>query len=159
MKQAIVPRRKGSLRRSGAVLVEAALVLPMVLLFFVGVMEFGRWLMTANVYNNAARAGAVYAAKHSDAIVLNGTTYGCAVTDVQNVVTGDLPGVQLGSQVINVYLSDALGNNVGAWTPAAAGQYVCVQITGTYTFMIPALLHLPATETLTFTSIQPSEGN
>ena len=42
-------------RRSGTVTVEAALVLPFVMLFFLGIMEFGRFLMTVNVFNNAVR--------------------------------------------------------------------------------------------------------
>ena len=86
-------------------------------------------------------------------------TYGNAATDVSNVVTTDLGGEQLGSQAINVFLSDNLGNNVGAWPGGQPGQYVCVQITGTYQFMIPALLHLPASLNTQFQSVQPCEGN
>ncbi len=79
-------------------LVEAALVLPFVILFFLGLFEYGRWLMTEHVYNNAVRAGAVYAAKHTDPIVIDNSggtavTYGGALTDIQNVVNSDLPGM------------------------------------------------------------------
>ena len=159
------PRRKATDRRRGAVLVEAALVLPVVLLFLLGIMEYGRWLMTVNVFNNAAVAGASYAAKHGDPIYFASsgtavTTYGSAVSDVQTVVTNDLAGLQLGSQAINVFLSDSLGNNIGAWTGAAPGQYVCVQITGVYRFIVPTLLRMSSgTMNFTFQSVRSSEGN
>ena len=144
--------------------VEAALVLPLVFLFLLGVMEYARFLMFEHVFSNAVRAGAVYAAKHGDPIVINNSsgtavTYGNAATDVTNVVTSDLGGEQLGSQAINVFLSDNLGNNVGTWPGGQPGQYVCVQITGTYQFMIPALLHLSTSLNTQFQSVQPCEGN
>jgi Flp pilus assembly protein TadG len=146
-------------RRWGAVTVEAALVLPLVLLFLFGIMEFGRFLVTVNVFNNAARAGALYAAKHGDPIILNGTTYGAGTTDITNVVTNDLAGLQLSGQAINIYLSDAFGNNTGTWAGAQPGQYVCVQITGTYQFIMPKLLGMPSTQAMTFQSVMQSEGN
>ena len=57
-----------------------------------------------------------------------------------NVVNSALAKVQLSSQSISVYQSDALGNNLGTWTNAQAGQYVCVQISGTYKVSLPAFL-------------------
>ena len=60
-------RGRGGRRRAGQTLVEAALVLPVVLLFLLGIMEYGRFLMFEHVFNNAVRAGAVYAAKHGSA--------------------------------------------------------------------------------------------
>ena len=158
-------QRKASDRRRGAVLVEAALILPLVLLFLLGIMEFGRWLMTVNVYNNAVVAGASYAAKHGDPIYFASsgttvTTYGSAVSNVQTVVTNDLAGLQLGSQAINVYLSDALGNNIGTWTGGPPGQYVGVQVTGVYTFIVPTVLRMSSgTMNVTFQSVKRSEGN
>ncbi len=76
-----------------------------------------------------------------------------------NVVTGDLGGEQLSNQAINVFVSDNLGNNVGTWPGGRPGQYVCVQITGTYPFMMATLLHLPVSLNTQFQSVQPSEGN
>jgi Flp pilus assembly protein TadG len=156
-------RRRGDGRR-GAALVEAALVLPLVFLFLLGIMEYARFLMFEHVFNNAVRAGAIYAAKHGDPVVIDNSsgaavTYGNAVTDVTNQVTTDLGGEQLSNQAINVFLSDNLGNNVGTWPGGQPGQYVCVQLTGSYQFMIPALLRLPSTLTTQFQSVQPCEGN
>jgi Flp pilus assembly protein TadG len=152
-------RSNKNMRRSGAVLVEAAMVLPMVLLFLLGIMEYGRYLMTLHLFTNAVTAGAAYAAKHTDAIYLNGSTYGNANSNVTTMVTNALAGQQLSGQAISVYQSDALGNNLGTWTSAQAGQYVCVQITGTYQFMLPKLLLLPSTIAQTFQCVRLSEGN
>ena len=116
--------------------------------------------MTVHVGNNAASEGAAYASRHTSPIVLNGTTYGNGTSDVLNVVNSALSGVQLTGQTISVYLSDGLGNNLGTWTNAQAGQYVCVQITGTYTFSLPTkMLCLPASMPMTFQAVRRSEGN
>jgi Flp pilus assembly protein TadG len=153
------PRRKGKKRRRGTALVEAALVLPLVLLFLLGIMEYGRYLMTLHLFTNAVTSGASYAAKHTDSIYLNGSSYGNANSNVTTIVTNALCGQSLSGQAVNVYQSDALGNNLGTWTSAQAGQYICVQITGTYQFMVPKLLGLPSTTTPTFQCVRLSEGN
>lgn len=146
-------------RRRGSTLVEAAIVLPLLLLMFIGVTEYGRYLMTNDVFNIAAKEGAEYAAKHTAPIVLGGTTYGNATSDVTNVVNSFLGGQQLQAQSVQVYLSDSLGNNVGTWTSATAGQFVCVKITGTYNFAVNSLLSLPSSVPLTFQSVVLCEGN
>jgi hypothetical protein len=57
-------------------------------------------------------------------------------------------------------LSDSQGNNLGsAWTTALAGSYVCVQISGSYSFAAPKLLNLPSTVTVSVKSVKRSEGN
>lgn len=152
-------RRKDKRQRRGAVLVEAAIVLPLVLLFFFGIFEYGRYLMTLHLCNNAARAGAAYAARHGTPIVLEGTAYGNATSDVINVVNSCLPGQLLDGQSILVYLSDSRGNNSGNWTDAQAGQYVCVEISGTHRFMVPQLLFLPTSVAASFKAVKRSEGN
>ena len=68
------PRSSRRTRREGAVLVEAAMVLPLVFLFIFGIMEYSRYLMTLHVFTNAANAGATYAARHTSPIVINVTT-------------------------------------------------------------------------------------
>ena len=49
-----------TIRRSerGTAVVEFALVLPLLLMFLFGIMEFGRIMMVNHTLNNAARAGA-----------------------------------------------------------------------------------------------------
>ena len=53
--------------KKGQSLIEFALVLPILLLVLLGIMEFGRMIMTVNVLNQAAREGARIGAVTSDA--------------------------------------------------------------------------------------------
>jgi Flp pilus assembly protein TadG len=119
----------------GAATVEMALVLPIVLLFMFGIFEYGRYFMTMQLLNNAAREGARYAIAHLQPVTIGSTTYGNATSDVTNVINGVTAGVTLNNQNVNVYASDAQGNNVGTWTGAIAGQSVTVEITGNFQFM------------------------
>ena len=111
--------------------------------------------------------GAAYACKHTSPIVISGTTYGDGASDVTNVVNSCLGSQQLANPAVSVYLSDALGNpvadsagnNPGLFTNAGVGQYVCVQLTGTYSFMPTKFLGLPSTMVQTFTTVRRSEAN
>src|SRR5256885_13823689 len=123
---------KSKQRRVAAVTVETALVLPIALLFILGIFEYGRYLMTMQLLNNAAREGVRYAVTHLQPVTIGATTYGSATSDVTNIITGVTPGITLASQNIQVYASDDAGNNTGAWNGAQAGQSVTVQITGNY---------------------------
>ena len=149
-------RSRGRRRKGGAV-VEAAMILPLLLMFYFGILEYSRWLMTVQLVHNAVAQGAEYAAKHTDPIVLGGTTY--QPTDVNAVITQYMAGFSLQNQSIQIYLSDAVGNNLGGWTGAQTGTYVCVQITGNYTFMQSTLLGFTAHIPVSFKSVKASEGN
>ena len=154
-------------RRAGAALVEAALVLPVVLLFIMGLFEFGRYYLMIHVCNNAVSAGAAYACKHTSPIVLNGTTYGNGSSNVTNIVTSNLGAQQLTGPTVSVFMSDPLGNavadsagnNPGLFTNAGVGQYICVQLSGSYTFVPASMLGLPTTKVETFTVVRRSEAN
>jgi Flp pilus assembly protein TadG len=154
-------------RRRGSALVEAALVLPSVILFVMGLFEYGRWFLMIHVSSNAVAAGAAYACKHTSQIVLGGTTSNNGTSDVTNIVNATTGSQQLTNPTISVYLSDAdgnpladsAGNNPGQFTYAAAGDYVCVKMTGTYTFVPTAFLKLPSTYTPSFMAVRRSEGN
>lgn len=151
--------RKRPSRRRGAAVVEAAVVLPVILLFLFGVIEYGRCLMTLHLAQNAAREGCEYAAKHTSPITIEGVTEGNATSDVSDVVLSRLVGQCLRDQTVNVYLSDSKGTNLGTWTAANAGQYICVEVTGVYQFTLPRLLLLPSTMSLSVKSVKRSEGN
>jgi len=161
-----------SRRRAGAAIVEAAIVLPIVLLFIMGLFEYGRYYLMVHICENAVSAGAAYACKHTSPIVFTGTsgtttTYGNAVSDVQSIVNSNLGSQQLTNPTISVYLSDAsgnaiadsAGNNPGLFTYASVGQYICVKLTGTYTFIPATMLGLPTTKTETFITVRRSEAN
>lgn len=146
-------------RRRAIATIEAVFTLPLVLMFLLGILEYGRYVMTQQVLTNAAREGARYALAHTEAVTLMGTTYNNQTSDVQAEVNRASAGVKLASQTIQVYASDAQGNNLGNWIDASSGEGICVRISGTYHFLIPALLRLPATRTVTAQSVMRSEGN
>jgi Flp pilus assembly protein TadG len=155
----IKSRRRKPRERRGASVVEGALLLPMVLLFLFGILEYGRYVMTLQVLTNAAREGAHYALTHTEPVTLEGVTYGNATSDVQQIVNNMSAGQTLTGQTVSVYAADSLGNNIGTWTNAAAGEGICVRISGTYNFVLPQLLRLPSTKTVTIQSVMRSEGN
>src|SRR5204862_7766525 len=104
--------------RRGAATVEMALVLPIVLLFLFGIFEYGRYFMTVQLMNNAAREGARYAITHLQPVTIGATTYGNATSDVTNVVTNVTAGITLSSQSVSGYASNSQGNNLGPWKHA-----------------------------------------
>ena len=154
-------------RRRGAAMVEAAMVLPIVLLFIMGLLDYGRYFLMVHVCSNAVAAGAAYACKHTSPIVLSGTTYNNGTSDVSNIVNSTIGSQQLANPTISVYLSDAngnpvadsAGNNPGLFTYASAGSFICVKLTGTFTFVPSTFLKLPSTYTPTFMAVRRSEGN
>ena len=151
-------RRRRSDRRGGAI-VETALVLPLILLFLFGIMEYGRYILCAQVVINAAREGCRYAVTHTQPVTIGGTTTGNATPDVTNQVTKFLAGQQLSNQNVQVYQSDSQGNNLGAWNGATPGQYVAVQITGTFQITVPKLLSFPSGVPVNATVVMICEGN
>jgi Flp pilus assembly protein TadG len=161
------PAGRLAARRKGAALVEAAFVLPIVLLFIMGLLEYGRYFLMVHICSNAVSTAAAYACKHTSQIVVSGSVYGNAVSDVTNVVDANLGTRQLASPTVTVYLSDAVGNavadsagnNPGLFTNAGIGQYVCVKLTGSYTFIPTTFLGLPSTTTKTFLAVHRSEAN
>jgi len=63
MRRITVRRRR---LRSGATLVETALVLSLLVLFLFGIFEYSRYLLVSQMLANAARDGARYAATNMD---------------------------------------------------------------------------------------------
>ncbi len=146
-------------RRLGAAAVEAALVLPVVITFLFGILEYGRYVMMLQVVTNAAREGARYAVEHTNPVTLNGVTYGNATSDVTTAVTKAMGGQSLSGQTVQVYTADSLGNNLGTWTNAQPGESVCVKITGNYPVVLAKMLFLNSTIPVTAQSVMRSESN
>lgn len=150
-------RNRRLTRRSGMQLVEAAFVMSICLLFIMGIMEYGRLMMTKQVLDNAAREGARYA-------VVN--TYSGTTSQVQNVVDacmagqgGQLSGYSKAGS-ITVYKADpSTGNNIGTWTDAKFGEAIGVKITGTYQPVLPIFVFLPGNITLSGQCVMRSEAN
>ena len=96
--------------RGGQALVEFALVLPILLLLFLGVVEFGRAWMIRQVVTNAARSGA-----------RSGIVLGASESDVHATVNHYLESADLtGSAVV-------LTGGVGPSVPVGTATWVEVQ--------------------------------
>lgn len=147
--------------RSGAAIIETAMVLPVFIMFFFGTFEYGRYLMMQQVLNNAAREGARYALSHTQATTIGGVTQGSADSDVIAKVNSYLGGLQLqGGNNISVFESNATGTtNLGAWQSAQFGEYICVRITGNYRVVGPTSLLLPSIIPVTVRAVMRSEAN
>ncbi len=159
MKQLCSLARRKRIRRRGTTVVEGALLLPLVLLFLMGILEYGRYIMTVQVLTNAAREGAHYALSHTEPVTLEGTTYGNSTSDVVAAVERASGGQSLTNEVIQIYKSDVYGNSQGQWTDAGIGDSICVEISGTYVFLIPQLLHLPSSMAVNTKAVMRSEGS
>jgi len=155
-------------RRSGLALVESAFVMAMCLLLLFGIFEYGRFVMTKQVLDNAAREGARWAVVNTQ----SGTT-----AQAQNVVNGYLAGqgAQLQSfsktTSIQVYRSDSSGSPIDAsnnvvsdwtlapFTNAQFGDSITVKISGNYKPVIPVFLFMPGTIQMQGVAVMKSEAN
>jgi Flp pilus assembly protein TadG len=162
----ILARQRAARRRGIVWTVEAAVVLPLLLLFLFAVFEFARFLFVNQLINNAAREGARYA-------VVNVTT--ATTTQVQNYVNNYLAGqgVQLKNFTpannIKVFQADPVtGKDTGnSWQNTPACQSIGVTVTGTYTPVIGGTFKLLGNTQVTIlgpttvqaTAIMMSEAN
>ena len=153
-------RRSAACGRRGGALVETALVLPLMLLFLLGIMEYGRYFFILQLVTNSAREGCRYAVTHTSPVTIGGSTEGNATSDVTNWIGQYLSGPQtLSGQAVQVYQSDSRGNNLGPWNGASPGQFVCVQITGNFQVTVPKLLSFPGSIPLKAQCVMFCEGN
>ena len=128
-----------------------ALVLPVCLMFVLGLFDFCRVIMIRQVVTNAAREGCRYA-------VVNTST--ATTSQVQSYVTNYLCGQQIKSLNINVYQADpTTGANLGTWTNAGLSSSIGVQVTGTISPITPTFSLLPSSLPVQATSIMASEAN
>jgi Flp pilus assembly protein TadG len=128
-------------KRWGAAAIETAFVMIPVMLFFLGVFQYGRLLMDWNVLNNAAREGCRYALVNNTASTIS--------TDVTNVVTARM-GKEIGN--FTNFTVTVSGTHNGVATAAnnlVAGDLITVTVSGNYTFMSLPLIPTP---TLTINS-------
>lgn len=137
-------------------MVEACFVLPPIFLVIMGVIEYGRYYMTLNTLDIAARDAARYAVAHTQDVYMgdpdNTSTpavkYGCADTDVQaifNKFTACSTAVpRAGVTFMQCYLSDDTGANLGNWRDAQPGQSICVRVQGDFNIAMPPFFLLPS---------------
>jgi hypothetical protein len=144
-------------RRSGAYVVEAAVILPFFLLLMMGIFEYCRFLMIRNLTDHATFEGARFAVVH---------TYDKTTADVQQKVNDFLAGQQgqLSGLNIDVFKAnpDADPNTnakIGEWTDARFGDWIMVKITGNYTPALPSFLMMPSTISLRAQTMMRCEAN
>src|SRR5579871_4763112 len=124
-------RRYNRPSRPGATLVESALIISLFLMILFGIFEYGRFLMTKQLMDNAARTGARWAVANT----MSGTT--TQVQAIVNTALGPAANQLVGytqSSSISVYAADSSGNFISGttWSNVAFGANVAVVITGTY---------------------------
>jgi Flp pilus assembly protein TadG len=127
--------RRGLERRGGAI-VETAVVLPIVLAMMLGVMEYGRYLAARQVVENAVREGSRYAVVRT----VDETTLDSQIRDQVHQKMAGFHTMFTGydkNTSIQVYESDASGNNVGSWKDAAFAEYITVRVTAVYKPVVP----------------------
>ena len=131
-------------------MVEGAIVLTITLSLIFTIAEYGRLVMCRQLMNNAAREGARYA------LVSTGSK---TTADVLAAVDQHLGDPNLDNLSVQVFKVDAAGANTGAWTDAAFGEGICVQIDGDFRPVIPVISRLPDPLHLTVRSVLRSEAN
>ena len=137
--------------RHGAVLVEAALVLPICFALILGLFEFGRFVMIRHLIDNAAREGA------RTAVVSTNTL---TTQDIRNCVTNRMAGQTLQGMTIQVYKADpTTGANIGEWTDAGLGECIAVEISGNFIPIVPTISLVPCPLPLTAKAVMYSEAN
>jgi len=142
-------------RRHGAVIVEAAMVLPILMLLMFGIFEYGRFMLIRNVIDHAAREGA----RHAVVRVAGNQTQ---TEEIIDFVEQKLVGmeIQLEDLTIEVYKADpGNGSNIGAWQDAAFGETIAVRISGNYRPITAAILLMPTTIPTETRCIMKSEAN
>lgn len=135
--------------QKGASVVEFAILLPLLVLLFIGISEFGLLWYNSQIIINASREGA-------RAGIARGVDFKTD-NDVKNVVIA----------YCNQRIIDFGGNTVDAdditLTPnnnrstSVFGDDFTVQVTYNYTFLIPSLFNLGTTKTLTGRTLMKME--
>ncbi len=151
-------RRLDRPARPGATLVESAFIISIFLMILFGIFEYGRFVMTKQLMDNAARTGARWAVANT----MSGTT-----TQVQGVVNTALGPAKnqlqsySQSSNISVYAADSSGNLISGvtWSNVGFGSNIAVVVTGNYKPILPTFLHMNSTITLTAKAVMASEAN
>jgi Flp pilus assembly protein TadG len=135
--------------RRGASAVEAAIVMNVFLLFLFAIMEFGHFVMTKQLMDNAARDGARLAAMGQGTVT---------TAQVQALVTQELVNQAPTNMTIQVFQANTTtGANIGTWTNAGLGQAIGVKITGQYKPMVALANLLPLPVNVTSEAVVYSE--
>lgn len=142
--------------RRGASIVEAALVLPLLVLLLFGIFEYCRFIFLLQMAENAVREGARYAVARTG----DGTTQQQVIDYTTSKMVGrqsELANYTVTVQNVNPDTGAAVPN--AAWNDAPFGGAILVKITGTYSFLLPDLMNLPTTIQVRTAAMMSSEAN
>jgi Flp pilus assembly protein TadG len=132
-------------------MVEAALVLIILFSLLLGIFDYGRFVMTRQLLENATREGARLAVANTDKV---------SAVDIQNWVTLRMAGQSPQNMTVQVYKADpTTGANIGAWTDAGAGECIAVEVKGDFRPVIPKLTLIPNPLALKAKVVMFSEAN
>lgn len=126
--------------RSGAAMVELALIAPTLALMTVGTIDYALLMTSKLTVESAARDGAAYAVAHG----YNSTTIASAVTSrgrsssyLSSVAASPAPAAWYGCANATTGVVSAADATTTCTIGGTAGQYVTVSASGTYTFLVP----------------------
>jgi Flp pilus assembly protein TadG len=183
----IVPKKRSRsrLRRAGATVVEAALVLSVFLMLLFGIFEYCRFLFVLHVTNNAAREGARYASVNCTCTASQASTVQTQIiaytTQMMSGVQGNISGYE-----VAVYSVDPTGltltppvirpatsstasppvypnpfnssdPNAVSWNSAPFPNRIAVTIAGTYYPVLPSFLLMPTSIPIYITAVLGAE--
>jgi cell division protein FtsB len=148
------PRRRRRLR-SGATLVETALVLSLLLLFLFGIFEYARYLLVHQLLANAARDGVRYAATNVDKSGTFVTVDESGRDCIKDYILQECHGADKWVEgfAVSVYPCDSSATSgiyanppvikpkagYTAWNEASFTDRLAVQIDATYRPVLPAV--------------------
>jgi Flp pilus assembly protein TadG len=137
-------RRAGRRRSPGQSLVEFALVIPLFLLLFMAIVDFGSAVFTYNSLTNAAREGARLAIVNQDTTsVVQRAEHQVAIAEI------NAPNV-----TVNFYqqAADGTPDTSSTCSPAAVGCLAVVSFEATYHPLTPIIGNLLFKSGVTFTA-------
>lgn len=133
--------QRPSHRRQGAALVEFALVLPVIIMLFMGSLEIGRAVMVRHVLEETARAGCRVA------VFENGTKQ-----DVLDIVTAAMSAAKIDNYTVT--MNPDPPQNLEAFEPVT----VTVSVPYAYVSWLPSSNYMSG-KTLTGLCVMPAEGD
>jgi len=171
-------KRTPQRRRSGTTAVETALVLGIMLYLMFSIFEYCRYLFLVNTVDQAAHQGARYAAVNvSKPTTFDATDYTAGGTTYTNIkdytknISGGMDNM-LSSWSVSVFPCDmaklaqsppVIQAKSGFpttvyWNSCAFGEMLAVQITGTFTPVVPNIVFWKSSITLTVSAVTNGEG-
>jgi Flp pilus assembly protein TadG len=140
-------------RRSGATIVEAALVLALFLMFLFGLFEYTRYLLVHQLLANAARDGVRYASTNVDKSNSFLTVDEGGKTNITTYVRGECKSADtwIDGFAVNVWPCDntqlmnmttpviQAKSGYTSWNQATFTERLALEITGTYRPVLPVV--------------------